>query len=641
MAEASETPTGASIDRSERPGRVGLLLFLAALLVGAALSLSFVAPERAQPLILLLLALLGMAGVFFLFAMAIGAVQFSGQGARNDLTKAMADTAADGLVVVEDDGRILYANESYLVLAGGDSFADLKPVERLFVGAPEVSEAIYRLAQAARDGRAASEEVRVSPPPAGGRDFGWYRIRVRPLARPDGRTATLWTIADVTHERERQENVFQELQHAIDYLDHAPAGFLSIDPEGAVIYMNATLAAWLGHDLAQVGSGGLRLADVVSPNIAAMMTSVAATSGDVRTETFDVDLRRRSGQPLPVRLYHRVAFGQDGAPGASRTLVLNRSAGEDVAEGQRAAEVRFARFFNNTPLAIATINRSGRIARSNGPFARLFGDIFKGMDASEPRSILSLAAERDKDALRQALVAAEQGRGDISPVEIALAGEGARSARVFVSSVENEGEDGEVAIVYALDTTEQRALEAQFAQAQKMQAVGELAGGVAHDFNNVLQGIMGYADLLLVNHRPTDPSFQDIMQIKQNASRAAGLVRQLLAFSRRQTLRPQVMHFGDVLSELSMLLKRLLGERVELDVRHGRDLWPVRADLTQFEQVVVNLAVNARDAMPDGGRLSIRTSNVNATEPVSAGEQVMPAADYVLIEIQDSGTGIP
>ena len=100
-----------------------------------------------------------------------------------------------------------------------------------------------------------------------------------------------------------------------------------------------------------------------------------------------------------------------------------------------------------------------------------------------------------------------------------------------------------------------------------MQAVGELAGGVAHDFNNVLQGIIGYADLLLVNHRPTDPSFQDIMQIKQNANRAAGLVRQLLAFSRRQTLRPQVMHFGEVLSDLSMLLKRLLGERIELDVQ--------------------------------------------------------------------------
>src|SRR5215218_3297664 len=567
MAEASETPTGASIDRSERPGRVGLLLFLAALLVGAALSLSFVAPERAQPLILLLLALLGMAGVFFLFAMAIGAVQFSGQGARNDLTKAMADTAADGLVVVEDDGRILYANESYLVLAGSDSFADLKPVERLFVGAPEVSEAIYRLAQAARDGRAASEEVRVSPPPAGGRDFGWYRIRVRPLARPNGRTATLWT-----------------------------------------------LAAWLGHDLAQVGSGGLRLADVVSPNIAAMMTSVAATSGDVRTETFDVDLRRRSGQPLPVRLYHRVAFGQDGRPGASRTLVLNRSPGEDVDEGQRAAEVRFARFFNATPIAIATASRAGRAVRANGSFARLFGMLPRTGTQGEGRSILEAVAERDRDRVAAALASVAEGRGELPPMDLALAGEPSRSARLWLSPA-NEGEaeaEGEAAILYGLDISEQRQLEQQFAQAQKMQAVGQLAGGVAHDFNNVLQAIIGYSDLLLANHRPTDPSFQDIMQIKQNANRAASLVRQLLAFSRRQTMRPEVLNLTDTLADLLMLLKRLLGERVELDLKHGRDLWPVKADVNQFEQVIVNLAVNARDAMPEGGRVGIRTANLDA-----------------------------
>ena len=348
---------------------------------------------------------------------------------------------------------------------------------------------------------------------------------------------------------------------------------------------------------------------------AALLAAVSGGAGEVRTEIHDSTCAGAAASRCRCALFHRVAFGYDGAPGASRTLVLNRSAGEDVAEGQRAAEVRFARFFNNTPLAIATINRIGRIARTNGPFARLFGAIFKGMDASEPRSILAVVAERDREALRQALDRRRSRAGATSPPSrSALAGEGARSARFFVSSVENEGEDGEAAIVYALDTTEQRALEAQFAQAQKMQAVGELAGGVAHDFNNVLQGIMGYADLLLVNHRPTDPSFQDIMQIKQNASRAAGLVRQLLAFSRRQTLRPQVMHFGDVLSDSAMLLKRLLGERVELDVRHGRDLWPVRADLTQFEQVIVNLAVNARDAMPEGGKLTIRTRNMRAEE---------------------------
>jgi two-component system, cell cycle sensor histidine kinase and response regulator CckA len=638
MAQTSDTPAGAAIDRFERPGRMGLLLFLAALLVGAALSLSFVAPERAQPLILLLLALLGMTGVFFLFAYAIGAVQFSGQGARNDLTKAMADSAAEGIVATEDDGRILYANEAYLALAGGESFADLKSVERVFVGAPEVSEAIYRLAQAARDGRSAGEEVRVSPPPAGGRDFGWYRIRVRPLPRPGGRTATLWTVADVTHERERQENVFQELQHAIDYLDHAPAGFFSVEPGGSIVYMNATLAAWLDYDLAQVGSGGLALHDVVAPGTAAMMAAVTGPPGDVRTETFDIDLRRRNGQSLPVRLFHRVAFGQDGAPGASRTLVLNRSAGEDVDEGQRAAEVRFARFFNSTPIAIATVNRAGRVIRSNASFARLF--MMPRIGAGEDgRSISDAIAERDRERVESILKAASEGRGDLPSIDLALAGESSRSARLWLSPV-TDSEEGEGAILYALDITEQRQLEQQFAQAQKMQAVGQLAGGVAHDFNNVLQAIIGYSDLLLANHRPTDPAFQDIMQIKQNANRAASLVRQLLAFSRRQTLRPEVLNLGDVLSDLSMLLKRLLGERVELDLRHGRDLWFVKADVNQFEQVIVNLVVNARDAMPDRGRVTIRTANVSAPEANALNLQGLPAAEFVTIEVSDTGTGI-
>jgi len=148
-------------------------------------------------------------------------------------------------------------------------------------------------------------------------------------------------------------------------------------------------------------------------------------------------------------------------------------------------------------------------------------------------------------------------------------------------------------------------------------------------------------DFLLNAHKPTDPSFQDIMQIKQNANRAASLVRQLLAFSRRQTLRPQVIDLGETLSDLGMLLKRLLGERVTLDVKHARDLWPVKADISQFEQVIVNLAVNARDAMPNGGKLAIRTANVAAAEAAKFNYTGMPAADYVLVETVDNGTGIP
>ncbi|MGU3539923.1 cell cycle histidine kinase CckA [Methylobacterium sp. A54F] len=662
MAEQSgpPAPVTGSIDRSERPGRVGLLLVLAGLLVGAAIGLSFVANEQAQSLIIWLLALLAMAGVFFLFALAIGAIQLSGQGARDDITKAIVDASPEATVVVEDGGRLIYANEAYLHVAGGDNFSNLRSVERIFVGSPEVSEAVYRLAQGARDGRAHAEEVRMAPPPGGrgDRDFAWYRISVRPLPRPR-RAATLWTVTDITHERERQENVFQELQHAIDYLDHAPAGFLSIDPAGAIVYMNATLASWLGYDLATIGPGGPSLQEI-APG-AEVLTRAAGMPGEVRTDRFDLDLRCRNGRPLPARLYHRVAFGKDAKPGSSRTFVINRSAGAEFDEPQRAAEVRLARFLNNSPIAIATLDRAGRIARANSSFTRLFGAMPRpasegGADeaaasdvALEPIMGDSLI-ERDRPALDGALGKAASGFGGVEPIEVGLKGAGARSARVWLSSAGSDagdrapGEaDRESVILYALDTTAQRQLEQQVAQTQKMDTVGQLAGGIAHDFNNVLQAIIGYSDLLLASHKPTDPAFQDIMQIKQNANRAAGLVRQLLAFSRRQTLRPEVMNVGEALSELTLLLKRLLGERVDLELKHGRDIWAVKADVNQFEQVIVNLAVNARDAMPDGGRLLIRTANVDdpGEAAVKDGRGGAPAGDHVLIEVLDTGEGIP
>ena len=640
MAELGDTPTSMSIDRSERPGNVGLLLALAAMLVLAFAGLTLVTNEQAQPIILALLALLAMAGVFFVFAIAVGAIRLRGAGARFDLARAIADGAREGLVVVEDSGRIVYANERYLRMSGATKAADLRNVERLFVGGPEVSEAVYRLAQAGREHRTAVEEVRLSPALGGGRDFGWYRLRVRPIPQPGGRMATLWSVVDVTRDRERQENVFQELQHAIDYLDHAPAGFFSIDAAGEIVYMNATLASWLDHDLAKVGSGGLRLADIMPDAVVDVLTSAVGRPGETRTDTLDLDLRRRQGQPLPVRVFHRVVFGPDGTPGPSRTLILNRSPGEDGAgEGQRAAEVRFARFFNSTPLAIATLDGSSRILRSNPSFLRLFGARARG-DAG--LRMLDFVAPGDKARVEQILAGVMAGQADPSALDVGLSVEGGRSARLWLSPVSDSdpGTDGERAVLYALDTTEQRLLEQQFAQAQKMQAIGQLAGGVAHDFNNVLQAIIGYSDLLLANHRPTDPSFQDIMQIKQNANRAASLVRQLLAFSRRQTLRPEVVKLGDTLSDLSLLLKRLLGERIQLELRQGRDLWFVRADVNQLEQVIINLAVNARDAMPDGGTVMIATENVEEADARRLDLAGMPAADYVRIGVRDTGTGI-
>ena len=635
----SQTPTQRGFDRSERTGSPALVLLFSIVFVGAAIASTWLPPELGVRLTVGLLALLGLIGVVALFAYAVGFVQISGQAARNDLTKLMTDSSIEGLIVTEADTRIIYANEAYLRLSGAREGTDLRTVERLFSGAPDVSEAIYRLAQAAREGKRGSEELRLSPALAGGGEVGWYRIRVRPLERFGRKRATLWMVADVTRERERHENVFQELQHAIDFLDHAPAGFFASDGLGSVSYINATLADWLDYDLTQVGSGGLTLSSILAGDRAELLTSITGEAGDVKTQSFDVELKTRTGETIAVRLLHRIAFGQDGQPGPSRTLVLKRSADDAPANNLHAAELRFARFFNQTPMAIAALDSHGRILRSNAAFSRLAKDARHSLSDNDDL-IFARIVERDRAALEAAFRSVLQGASDVAPVDAELSGDGGRSARFFISPAE-DGTDGTAATIFALDTTEQRNLQETFLQAQKMQAIGQLAGGVAHDFNNVLTAIIGYSDLLLSSHRPTDPSFQDIMQIKQNANRAAGLVRQLLAFSRRQTLRPQILQLSDTLSDLRELLSRLVGEKIELDLKHGRDLWMVMADVNQFEQVIINLVVNARDAMPSGGRIELRTLNVAEQECERFHEATLTPADYVLIEIADTGTGIP
>jgi two-component system cell cycle sensor histidine kinase/response regulator CckA len=624
-------------DKSQNSPRGGIttVLVVAAVLIAAAGGLIYVNRDYVEVYVLILLAILATIGVFAIFAAAAGIVKFAGRDQGNPLLKAIVDSAFDGILVTDHDGRVFYANATYLDLIGATGMNDVRPIERVFIGDPDISESIYRLLKAAREGRRLQEEVRI--PGDAGEAGRWLRMRVRPLGetRRDARI-TVWSIADVTRERERQENVFQELQHAIDYLDHAPAGFFSIDAAGDVVYLNATLATWLDHDLAQVGAGSLKLGDIIAGEGAALLTTLNAAPGEVRTEVFDLDLKTRGGKPIPMRLFHKVAFGADGAPGASRTLALNRARGEG-SDPQRAAEVRFMRFFQNTPMAIATVDKTGRIGRSNARFAKTF----EGLIKNDERSILSVVTERDRPVLEAAIRKASEGQSDIAPVEAALVGSTERWANFFVLAVEEEDRDGEAAIVYALETTAQRTLENRFQQQQKMESVGQLAGGIAHDFNNVLSAIMMATDFLLNAHKPTDPSFKDIMQIKQNANRAAALVRQLLAFSRKQTLRPQVLDLGETLSDLGMLLKRLIGEKVTLDTVHGRDLWPVKVDISQFEQVIVNLAVNARDAMLDGGKLTLRTANITAEECGKFAYKGMPKADYVLVEVSDTGTGIP
>ncbi len=374
----------------------------------------------------------------------------------------------------------------------------------------------------------------------------------------------------------------------------------------------------------------------------ALIKAVKAEPGTSRNTVIDLDLIKRNGQSLAVRFYHRVQAARDGTRGTSRTIVLDRAEGEDSSAALRSAEVRFTRFFNSAPMAIAAVDAEGHTLRTNARFLDIFAPVVD-RDAVDNRVKLeNVVHERDRETFNKALAAAFAGQASISPVDTVLPGNEDRHIRFYLSAVTDLGETSEeAAIISAVETTEQKALENQMAQSQKMQAVGQLAGGIAHDFNNVLTAIIMSSDLLLSNYRASDPSFPDVMNIKQNANRAASLVRQLLAFSRRQTLRPEVLDLTDVLADLRMLLARLVGKDIALKIEHGRDVWPVKADLGQFEQVAVNLAVNARDAMPEGGEITLRTRNVTASESAKLNYRELPEADYVVFEVEDSGTGIP
>jgi two-component system cell cycle sensor histidine kinase/response regulator CckA len=232
------------------------------------------------------------------------------------------------------------------------------------------------------------------------------------------------------------------------------------------------------------------------------------------------------------------------------------------------------------------------------------------------------------------------GRGNVPPIEITSGDQNLVTCRIFMSPLAAVS-GGAAAALYVIDTTEQKQLEARVAQAQKMEAVGNLAGGIAHDFNNVLTAIIGFSDLLLQTHRPGDPSYKDIKNIQSAANRAANLVAGLLGFSRKQTQQVSVFDLNELVSEMRAMLKTQVREKVDLQFQAGRDLWYVRADSNQLYQVILNLARNARDAMPDGGKLTIRTRNVTERESQKMSTVAgFTTGEYVLLEVADTGTGI-
>ncbi|MEF2546149.1 ATP-binding protein [Aurantimonas sp. E1-2-R+4] len=635
---AAEKPL---IDRAAAASGVRRLLVLGGLLTVLAASLALFGHAYGAIALLVIFGGLAVAGIAAIFATALGFVQFTGRIGEGAIAKDFLDTARNGTLIVDRKGRIIYANSAYGETTGATTAVGVKTLERLLAREPEASEAIYFLANLARENRSGQREFRLprslSAMAAGNGTPHWYRASVRPLATSRG-TLQAWQILDITADRQSQESSFQDLQHAIDYLDRAPAGFVATDADLKIAYLNATLAGWLGVDLVEFKPGELSLLDFVPEASRALLAPNASDDDADGTSIVDLDLITRDGQSLPVRLLRKPVTDDAAAPGIVRTLVLSRSAKSEAADTAELAEARFTRFFNSSPMAIAALDEDGRAIRSNAAFRQVFGLDASGGTAEFVGSI----RESDRDGLRQALAAAVRGQAGIAPVDAEILGERPRSVRLYISAIPKAGPDThEAAILYGVEITEQRALEEQFAKSQKMQAIGNLAGGIAHDFNNVLTIITASVDFLLLNHRTGDPSFQDLLLIKQSANRAASLVRQLLAYSRRQTMRPKMLNLTDVVADMHLLLKRVSGDHAKLERHHARDLWPVMADIGQFEQVITNLVQNARDAMPDGGTITISTRNVEAAEARGFAYAELTEGEYVLVEVADTGTGIP
>lgn len=332
----------------------------------------------------------------------------------------------------------------------------------------------------------------------------------------------------------------------------------------------------------------------------------------------------------------------DNAP--SLLVLLDAGTGlggsSGTAKGQTA---QLEALLEQLPLGLAMTDREGHFLFANPAFRRAAGLDPQG---DLPPFPSDLVVPKDKTALSDAVRRYAKGPSASGDIAVRLRGEPDDPISLGLAGVRGMGDAA--ALLSLADTTEETRLRRQVAQATKMQAVGQLAGGVAHDFNNVLTAIIGYCDLMLLRHTPGDSDYDDIQQIKANSNRAASLTRQLLAFSRQQTLQPEVLQLPDVLSEVTQLLKRLLGAKITLKVRHDRNLGTVRADPRQLEQVIINLAVNARDAIQSHaagesahGTLTFTTRRIEASDIRRMGSEIIPAGEYTALVAEDTGGGIP
>jgi two-component system, cell cycle sensor histidine kinase and response regulator CckA len=600
-------------------GGLGAVLF-------AALGLGAVAgwPALGGALFLVLIALVSVLAVIVLRLSA-----HTPAAGATLISEAIAGTA-DGYVVVAPNGAIAYANLAFRRHFPEIRTRPLEVVARRVAG-DESAKELQRIEEEAIALGRGNGRIAIR----GDHDtILWFVASAMLLPLCPG--YSMWRFEDVT-ERPEMALAIEEAPAPADFAETASSGFYSVDGNGRFLTVNQTMAGWLGRTPAELVESGAKLTDfVVADGPLRGPPYAPFRDGGAGTQRGELVFRRADGRLIDASVSQSLVRVGDQL--RTRSIVRDLTSRHEWAEALKRSRLRFQRLFAGAPVGMALLATSGRIEEANNALGALLGTTAAELIG---RELVDFVLGDDREQVQTHITEAAAGRAAARPVDVRVLTPRETWASLFIGRLEGQAEDEAGLVLHVIDTTEQKNLEMQFAQSQKMQAVGQLAGGVAHDFNNLLTAMIGFCDLLQGRFKASDPSFADIMQIKQTANRAANLVRQLLAFSRQQTLRPTVLNLTEVVAELSDLLRRLIGEKIELREVHGRDLGLIEADQGQLEQVVMNLVVNARDAMPNGGVLTIRTANATIASPLRRGVEVMPAGPYVLMEVSDTGIGIP
>jgi len=540
-------------------------------------------------------------------------------------------------LITDSSGHVILANRAFRGWIDPGVQRAMKALEARFGSTPEGAEKFRLLQENLYKGQSVLGDF---PIVRSGRIVEWRRIIARPLEGPT--KSYHWRFEDISERRRMERAMREEQNKLLDFMANAPVGIYSVDRHGRFRFVNNTLAAWLQVTPEELVKGDVRLHDVMNdpPKGSPAYAIVSGPQGELRGET---TFRRRDGRLFPVSITQTITESDDGKTLRTRSVVRDLSPEREWQMALSLSEHRFQRLFAEAPIGILLIDSDFKIMECNLALQKI---VRRPRETIINQPVTSIVKKKEREEAIEHLQQVMAGADLIKPFEAHIEADREVIVQIFAkrfSAAEKKDETGSERglMLYFIDATEQKRLEVQFAQSQKMQAIGQLAGGVAHDFNNLLTAMIGFCDLLLQRHKPGDQSFSDIMQIKQNGSRAANLIKQLLAFSRQQTLQPKVLNLADVLSDMTIMLRRLIGVNIKLEMIHGRDLGLVKVDQGQIDQVIVNLVVNARDAMPQGGTITIRTYNLHQKEPVLRGQDEMPPGDYVAIEVSDTGIGIP